>query len=63
MAELLEFKMKNIMAEIESIDVKIRRMNQQRDKLLCRYEEVKRAKEIKEKQSEAKSAVNWNVGK
>lgn len=63
MAESLEFKMKNILIEVESLDVKLRRINKQREKLMSRYEEIKQAKEVKEKELEAKSAEDWNVGK
>lgn len=42
--ESLEAKMKHILADITSIDERLSRLNRQREKLMCRYDELKETK-------------------
>lgn len=66
--ESIEAKMKHILADIGSIDEKVKRLTKQRETLMQRYEELKDAKLIRDakncstEQDWAKGNMRTNVG-
>lgn len=46
--ESLEAKMKNILADVASIDERLKRLSRQREKLMMRYEELNETKLMKD---------------
>lgn len=58
----IEMKMSNILSAVRSIDGKIQSLTEKRDTMLQQYEELKRAKEFKEKKLETQQSVEWDKG-
>lgn len=63
--ESLEAKMKHILADITSIDERLSRLNRQREKLMCRYEELKETKLLMDAKavSTKEHTEEWEQGK
>lgn len=59
--ESIEAKMKNILADVASIDEKAKRLAKQREKLMLAYEKLKDAKIIKDAQTSILEQ-NWQEG-
>lgn len=60
--ESIEAKMKHILADITSIDDKMKRLSKQRECLVTRYEELKDAKLIRDAKA-CSTEQDWEKGK
>lgn len=59
----LELRMNNIMTNIRSLSGKIRALTEKRDEMQQQYEELKQAKELKERRLVVKHSAEWDKGK